>query len=145
MLGCPLWLGGGSRCGRGGRCRGGGCCGRARCLPWDGFYRRAGRQHLQLLEAIDHHLFACLEAVKNDPAVVLRGADLDGARGHLAVDEMLQAAADLFGHLLARLVIDEGLDGGLGDLAPLHQLADGRSGGGQRLRFQRDELSQYPQ
>ena len=46
--------------------------------------------------------------------------------GDLAVNEMLQAAADLFGHLFPRFLIDKGLDRGLGDLTALDQLTDGR-------------------
>src|SRR3989344_1656798 len=82
MLECPLWL----RC-RSGRCSrcGGLCRRRPRSLPRDGFYGRAGRQHLQLLETVHHDLFPGLQPLKNHPPVVLCGADLDGALGHLAV------------------------------------------------------------
>ncbi len=44
-------------------------------------------------------------------------------RGDLAVDEMLQPAADLFHHLWPGFVIDKGLDARLGRFAALDQLA----------------------
>ena len=47
--------------------------------------------------------------------------------GDLAVDEMLQAPFDLFRHVLARFVIDEGLHRGRSGSAPGDQLAHRRS------------------
>ena len=44
--------------------------------------------------------------------------------GDLAVDEVLQAAADLFHHFGTGFFVHEGLDRGLGGFGALHQLAD---------------------
>src|SRR6187399_2558099 len=68
-------LRGRSRGGRSGssRRRGGGAL---RPGPRHRLHGRAGRHHLQLLEAVDHHLLAGLQAVEHHPLVVLGGADL---------------------------------------------------------------------
>src|SRR6476660_9105112 len=55
---------------------------RGRRLPGDRLHQRIAAQ---LLEAVDHHLLARLQAVEHDPFVALRRADLDAARRHLAV------------------------------------------------------------
>src|SRR5690242_3770837 len=72
-----LLLGRDGRCSR--RCGGGGDCAR---LPGHRLHRtaRAG-----LLQAIDDHLFAALEALADDPVGACHGPGLHGQRRHLAV------------------------------------------------------------
>jgi hypothetical protein len=51
-------------------------------LPGHGLHRRV---RAQLLEAVDHHHLAGLQAVEDEPVPALRGADLDLPRRDLAV------------------------------------------------------------